>query len=248
MIRPAQVGDFERLSSSDPFCTRVLSLYQSYGTEYGFAAFWAQEADGAAVTLISRFEDKFSLYLTDSSDVEEIAAFLSFQGAGAVTAARRFSLGIDARHAVSGQVLRYTGEHYISDIEIYEPDFRSVYELLLSCAGESFIVPDRMMFLSDVTHRRNLGKCAVLGAAVGGVLASSVMTVSETEYAAIIGAVATHPDYRRIGLSRELVRTLASRINEQGREAYVFSASGENTRFYQNSGFEIVTDFCEIFL
>ena len=102
-----------------------------------------------------------------------------------------------------------------------------------------------MSFLSDVTHRRNRGKSTILGTNADGTIASAVMTVSETEEAAILGAVATHPDYRRRGLSRELVRTLASRIKEQGREVYVFSASDANTRFYQNSGFEIVAGFRE---
>ena len=103
-----------------------------------------------------------------------------------------------------------------------------------------------MSFLSDVTHRRHLGKCTVLGTDVGGALASSVMTVSETASAAIIGAVATHPAYRRRGLSRALVRTLASQITSQGRAAYVFSASESNTRFYENSGFGIAAGFREI--
>ena len=71
------------------------------------------------------------------------------------------------------------------------------------------------------------------------------MTVSETENAAILGAVATHPDFRRRGLSRELVRTLSSQLNAEGREAYVFSASEANTRFYLNSGFEICAGFTE---
>ena len=120
--------------------------------------------------------------------------------------------------------------------------------MLQSCASDIFIVPEYMSFLSDVTHRLNLGKCTILAVDIDGRLASSVMTVSETEKAAIIGAVATHPDFRRRGLSRELVRTLASRIRAQGREAFVFSASEANTRFYVNSGFETAAGFREIFL
>ena len=117
-----------------------------------------------------------------------------------------------------------------------------------SCESPIFRVPPYLSFLSDVTHRRNLGKCEIIGVRVDGVLASSVMTVSETEDAAILGAVATHSDFRKRGLSRELVRTLASRIIKQGRSAYVFSASDVNTRFYENSGFEKVYAFKELFL
>ena len=248
MIRPADRSSLLSFLCDDPFYTRILSLYESYGDGYSFVGFWVQDDDGAETALISRFEDKFSLYLTAYSDLEEIAAFLRFQGAAAVMFDARYPLALDAKKRISGQVLAYAGEEYSSDKEIYSPEFSELYALLKSCESEIFIVPDRLMFLSDVTHRTNTGKCTVLGISCDETLASAVMTVSETERAVILGAVATHPDYRRRGLSRELVRTLASAVTRQGRAAYVFSASDANTRFYQNSGFMIATDFTELFL
>lgn len=248
MITPADRDSLGALRCDDPFYTRILSLFESYEGEYSFVGFWVQELDGAVAAAISRFEDKFSLYLTDAADLEEVAAFLRFQGAPAVMLNAGYDLGLTAKNVISGQVLRYCGEDYISEIEICEPEIQEVYRLLQSCESPIFRVPPYLSILSDVTHRRNLGKCLILGVRVEGVLASSVMTVSETEDAAILGAVATHPAYRRRGLSRELVRTLASRIMKQGRTAYVFSASEANTRFYENSGFEKVREFKEIFL
>ena len=233
------------LKADDPFYTRILSLFESYGAELSFVGFWVQELGGGVVSAISRFEDKFSLYLTDDSDPEEVAAFLRFQNAGAVMTARGFSVPLHAERVIEGQALRYSGEDYISDLELYSPEIKPLYALLQSCESGIFRVPEYMSFLSDVTHRRNLDKCTILGTDVDGTLASAAMTVSETEAAAILGAVATHPGYRRRGLSRELVRTLASRLTGQGRAAYVFSASEANTRFYENSGFEIVSGFRE---
>ena len=245
MIRQADDNSLRSFHSNDPFYTRILSLYESYGGGYDFVGFWMQETDGKLTAAISRFEDKFSLYLTDASDLEEISSFLRFQGAGAVMAAKDFSLDLQADRVIKGQVLRYVGEQYNSKLELYSPEIKPFYALLQRCASEIFLVPEYMTFLSDVTHRRNLGKCTLLGTDIDGTLVSGVMTVSETSSAAILGAVATHPDYRRRGLSRELVRALASRINAQGREAYVFSAGEANTRFYQNSGFAICAEFAE---
>ncbi len=247
MITEADRADLLRLHTTDPFYTRILSLCESYGGGYDFVGFWVQ-TDGEEVTsAVSRFEDKFSLYLTQRSDFEEIAAFLRFQNAGAVMAAGGFSVDLRSDRVISGQVLRYTDEYYNSELELYSPEVKPLYALLQSCESEIFRVPEYMSFLSDVTHRRNLGKCTVLGTDVDGVLASAVMTVSQTDHAAILGAVATHPDYRKRGLSRELVRTLASQMTAQGREVYVFSASDVNTRFYQRSGFEICAEFTEFF-
>ncbi|MBQ6412135.1 MAG: GNAT family N-acetyltransferase [Ruminococcus sp.] len=245
MIVEADREKLTALHTTDPFYTRILSLYESYGGGYDFVDYWVQETDGRTVSAISRFEDKFSLYLTENSDLEEVAAFLRFQGAGAVMTDSRYTLELMSEQVISGQVLRYAGEYYNSESELYTPEIKPLYALLQSCESDIFRVPEYMSFLSDVTHRRNLGKCAIMATNVGGAIASAVMTVSETESAAILGAVATHPDFRRRGLSRELVRTLASRITSQGRAAYVFSASVANTRFYQNSGFEICAEFTE---
>ena len=246
MIRLAEKDSFTAFRTDDPFYTRILSLYESYGEGYAFTGFWVQETEGKTVSAISRFEDKFSLYLTEDSDLEEVAAFLRFQGAGAVMTDSRYVLDLESEQVINGQVLRYAGEYYNSESELYTPEIKSLYALLQSCESDIFRVPEYMSFLSDVTHRRNLNKCAIMATDVGGALASAVMTVSETESAAILGAVATHPDFRRRGLSRELVKTLASQITSQGRAAYVFSASVANTRFYQNSGFEICADFTEL--
>lgn len=246
MIIEADREKLTALHTTDPFYTRILSLSESYGGGYDFVGYWVQETDGRTVSAISRFEDKFSLYLTEDSDLEEVAAFLRFQGAGAVMTDSRYTLELTSEQVISGQVLRYAGEYYNSESELYTPEIKSLYALLQSCESDIFRVPEYMSFLSDVTHRRNLGKCAIMATDVGGALASAVMTVSETESAAILGAVATHPDFRRRGLSRELVKTLASQITSQGRAAYVFSASVANTRFYQRSGFEICAEFTEL--
>lgn len=248
MIRPANASDFNNITATDPFFTRILSLYESYGEGLDFVAFWMQEIDGEITAAISRFEDKFSLWLTDASDLEEIAAFIRFQGAGSCLYNAAYPLDFPQDlPTVGGKILENIAEDYISDIEIYEPDFKSLYALLKACESPIFIVPDYLLFLSDVTHRKNRGKLHLSAAAVNGDLASSVMTVSETARAAILGAVATHPYYRRRGLSRELVRSIATQLRGEGRRVFVLSASEQNTAFYQHSGFTIIADFKEIF-
>ena len=253
MIRPADSGVFDSLKSYDPFFTRILSLYLAYGdgdgAPYDFVAFWEQENGGDTVSLISRFEDKFSLYLTDRSDLEEIEAFVRFQGAGSVMYDSAFSLDIlDAEKTISGEVLEYTGDDYNSDLEIYKPGFKEVYDLLKTCESDIFRVPEYLSFLSDLTHRKNMSKLSLLGIKSDGVLVSSVMTVSETPLAAILGAVATRPGYRGRGLSRNLVRSLATELRKDAGRVFVFSASEGNTRFYINSGFETIAGFKEIII
>ena len=248
MIRLSQASDFRRINATDPFFTRILSLYECYGEGLDFVAFHTQERGGVVTSLISRFEDKFSLWLTDESNLEEIVAFVRFQAAGGCLYNAAYSLGFDEDcPCISGSILEYTGDDYYSDLEIYRPDFKALYDLLKACESPIFQVPDYLMFLSDMTHRNNREKLHLSATDIDGTLASSVMTVSETVSAAILGAVATHPDYRRRGLSRDLVRSLATELRGEGRRVFVLSASDQNTAFYQHSGFRVIAGFKEIF-
>ena len=248
MIRPADSGTFETVTATDSFITRIRSLYRAYGDAVDFVAFWEQTIDDETVALISRFEDKFSLWYTDGCDFEELAAFLRFQGAGSVMMRADVPLDFDeAVHVISGTVLEYTDDEFNSDLELYEPDFKTLYELLKTCESDIFRVPDYLMFLSDLTHRCNRGLLNIASAEKDGVLAASVMTVSECESAVVLGAVATRPAFRRQGLARMLVRGLSSRIKRGGRRVFVYSASEDNTRFYENSGFIPAAGFKEIF-
>ncbi len=61
MIRPADRSDLLRLSCADPFYTRILSVFESYG-DVPFADCWVQDIDAEIASAVSRFEDKFSLY------------------------------------------------------------------------------------------------------------------------------------------------------------------------------------------
>ena len=159
MIRPATASDLNRITATDPFFTRILSLYESYGEGLDFVAFWVQETDGGIVSAISRFEDKFSLWLTSGSELEEMTAFIHFQGAGSCLYNAAFALDFsDSPSGISGQVLEYSGGDHISDIEIYEPDLNALYTLLKACESPIFIVPEYLPFLSDLTHRRSRGK------------------------------------------------------------------------------------------
>ena len=249
MIRPADPAVFDRIAVTDSFITRIRSLYRAYGDAYSFAAFWEQTVDGETVALISRFEDKFSLWTSDGCDFEEIAAFLRFQSAGSVMMNTETPLDFpEAAHRIEGSVLEYADEAYDSIKELYEPDFKELYALLKTCESDIFRVPDYLLFLSDLTHRRSRGLLTVSAVEKDGVLAASVMTVSECESAAVLGAVATRPAYRRQGLARALVRDLAALIRCGGRRVFVYSASESNTRFYLNSGFIAVAGFKEFFL
>lgn len=186
-----------------------------------------------------------NLYLTEVSDIEEIDEFILFSGCTYVMYHADFALGFNSVSEIKGDVLAYKTRSKNLSKSITEPDIPSIYEVLKSCESEEFIVPDYLPFLSDMTHRKNKGKCTAAGIEKDGVLASCAMAVSETENAVIIGAVATRPAYRCQGLSRQVVISLSEKYAEQNKTVYVFSANKKNTRFYEHSGFEKISKFIE---
>lgn len=245
MIR--QIFDKEQIpfEGDDPFLTRIQSLYDCYGTGYDFVRFYAQYIGEKAVSCLSLFEGRMALYLTEDSDFEEIERFIVFSGCTYVMYNAMFLSEINSSREIKGDVLVYKSKAENSSKEIYKPDPASVYDVLKSCESEDFLVPPYLPYLSDVTHRQNQGKCTLMGIEQNGVLASCAMTVSEAKRAVIIGAVATRPEYRQRGLSRQIVISLSEKYAKQNKAVFVFSANEKNTRFYENSGFEKLYQFTE---
>ena len=245
MIRQSDGEELRNISFADPFFTRIKSLFDCYGTDYGFVRFYTQYSGEKAASFLSLFEGRMSLYLTEDSDPEEIESFILFSGCSYVMYNASFSLSFNSKKEINGDVLQYKNRSKPVLKNVVEPDIRSIYETLKACESKDFTVPGYLPFLSDVTHRKNRGKCTAFGIKENGVLASCAMTVSEAENTVIIGAVATRPAYRRRGLSRQVVISLSEKYAEQNKQIFVFSANEKNTQFYENSGFEKIYRFTE---
>ena len=229
----------------DPFLTKIRSLYDCYGTQYDFARFYTQFIKEKPVSYLSLFEGNACLYLTADSDFREIEEFVWFSGGASVIYNAEFPLEFNSGEEIKGDVLQYNKRGESPSESVTEPDIKAVYEVLKSCEAEDYAVPDYLPFLSDMTHRKNMGKCALSGIEKDGVLVSCAMTVSETKNAVVIGAVGTRPQYRRQGLSRQVVIALSEKYAARNRCVFVFSSNEYNTRFYENAGFEKVYRFIE---
>ena len=246
MIRESDGTALQLQNIDDPFFIRIKSLYDCYSTDYDFVRFYTQYAGERAVSFLSLFEGRMNLFLTADSDLPEIESFVSFSGCVYVMFNADFLLNFNSLKEISGDVLKYQKRSKTNSDNVIEPDVSSIYEVLKSSESEDFIVPDYLVFLSDMTHRKNKGKCTARGIIKSDKLISCAMAVSESDNAVIIGAVATRPEYRCQGFSRRVVISLSEKYAAQNQSVYVFSANKKNTRFYENSGFETAYHFREI--
>ena len=69
-----------KLKDKDVFFTRINVLYKSYGLNCDFLDIWYQSFNEDYVSLISRLDNQFILFLTENSNIQEIEEFLNVLG------------------------------------------------------------------------------------------------------------------------------------------------------------------------
>ncbi len=237
-----RLNDFKQFCKRDSFGTRIYSHFLSYGYKYDFADFWVEIDDNDVISsAICRLESDFVLCLSESSDCDEISAFLNFQNKASVTCdfVYKDQIRLVSDHLFQGDILSYNYDPKFKAIyDISIPDLRKYHNLLLTCESKDFFVPGYLQFLSDIRIRLNNNLCEFFGIEIDGTLASCAMTVSQTENSVILGAVATHPEYRKHGYGGCVVKTLAQKFCDYD-SVYIYTTIEKNTRFYESLGFEI---------
>lgn len=234
--------EFKDFCKIDSFGTRIYSHFLSYGYEFDFVDFWVQVNEYGAVTVaICKLDGDFVLQLSSDSDFDEISMFLGFQDKLSVTLDYKFNknLNLDYSFCSCGDILTYMGNgKTVLNYKRIIPELKEYYTLLSLCKSEDFYVPDYLNFLSDVTRRINRNLCNISGVVEGDKLVSCAMTVSQTDFSVILGAVATHPDYRKKGYAGCIVKNLAEEFSGS-KNVYIYTTVERNTRFYESIGFEV---------
>ncbi len=251
MIRSISDIDIKNLKI-DAFLVRILSYYECYNDIKNMVEFWEQIVEGTISGFIARFEDKFTLYLTDNSDLEEISGFLKFQNIRAVTYNAKYHLDLHFDKKIDGKVLVY--QNFVNTLNSDKTicadinNIKDLYELELGCKNDSLDIPEYLPFLSDVIHRKKSGNCIVKGIYIDDKLISGAITTAFCKKGAVIGGLCTHKDYRHLGYARCLLKNICDYIIDENKKAFVFSKEEKNTDFYIKSGFSIVDDFREIYI
>ena len=246
--------EMKKLCRDDPFGVRILSYYVTYDISLSFIDFWYQEdKNGRMIAVISRFEDRytvFSKYTRNKTKLLELQEFISFRSPGAVMLDFRLRLDFEKPvDVIIGDVLKFKkSEAKFKDIknDVFErPTTVNYYTILKLNENDKFTVPDYMHFLSDVTYRKNRKRIALFGLKHEDSVASVCMTVSECDDAVILGAVATAPQYKRMGYCSKLVNRAASLMSLDNKDVYIFSMQDKTTKLYKKIGFKKSHNFIE---
>lgn len=129
------------------------------------------------------------------------------------------------------------GEEYREIPPIFPEKLRQVCEFF-NAAG---LTADSQGFLLDTSHKLRHGLGVNEQIWLEGILVSCALSTYVTKSSAIITAVATVKDYRRMGFGEKAVKSLEAKL--QGRRIFVLRENLKTPGFYESLGYSPVGRF-----
>lgn len=227
-----KIEDINELDSwkiRDIYTIRILALLESYGTKYHFATFYKQTIDGKITAIISKLDNDVTLSVDDGFDNTEIVHFMCVTGYNTLLCddrpvlSSRFEEGIvmeciTKREAVmQGAVI----DEYPKLMDLYN---------FVDYEGQDF-----KAWYVDISHRVRHGTARAYTLEVSDEIISSGILSSIYEKYAILTAVRTVDEFRRMGYGSTLVTTICSDINGP---VYIMRDANRNESFYTKLGFK----------
>ena len=230
------------LSDCDPFACRIISLYNSYNPELAFVDYWmtADDVSCKCTGAIARNGSNFILFLTDNSDLDEISSFMRVAGASGAICNGKYSLKVFGGKCVTGSVLvrKEPFENLNDNLKIATPEIKDAYNLIVKCADENFTPPPFENFYVDINHKLRHNTMRMYGIFENESPVAVAMTVAESDNGAVLGAVASSPEYRSHGYGSSIVKYITNRLVAENKAVYLHRAKNANVSFYNNLGFK----------
>lgn len=238
MICVAQENDIKNCVGSEA-AIRIVGSYEAYGPKTRFLQFFT---DGAG-TCMSLMDGTAVIHAPNGLD-EEWMTFLSMHTD--VRSVRTDALAGEQLAALwqigmkSGVFMTYRGESKPVSIDTQFTAYEDLYGFL----SEHFSLPSFDSWYVDVSHRVRHGVCHTATIVENGQVVCNAMTVAETEHDALLGAVATHPDWRRRGLASVCIQTLISTLSNK--MIHISPVDEYAQRLYESLGFAVSGSFAEL--
>lgn len=233
--------DFLDFCDRDVFGTRIKAYYNCYFTDYDFVKFWVQyDEKGEITAAISRVEGDATLCACNC-DTEELKEFFNIVGYRTIQCERAVAEKLSER-SDWGYVVRCEKILPCDEIELKKFfEYREIYDIIKpeNLTG----VGDCLPWLSDVTFRVNRNAAQGRIALTDGENSGCAMVLFRTDKAALLGAVATKPEFRGRGIARSLVLGLARQEKEQGRRVELLCKNGSIVEFYKSIGFSVINEW-----
>lgn len=222
-------NELDNYNITDIFSIRIKSLLCAYGTQYDFASFYSQKDESGHITaIISSLDGDYTVSHIKNFDNTELAAFIKSVGCTSVLSDEFFELDSAYTQGVVMTAKTKTEMHLsYAEFDNY-PKLMDIFNL------EDYDKKDFEYWYVDASHRirHNCARAAALK--INGEIVSSAMFSSIYEDNAILTAVNTLPEYRRLGYGSVLVSEMICDIKG---DVYLMREEGKNESFYKRLGF-----------
>ncbi len=244
-IKSAKNKDIPALSS---FCknsvlgTKIMCQINAYGLERDFLSVWCcTNEDETILAVICKFEDSMTLVSRAEDNSDDIRIFLDMIGFGSLCCSYETAVKLNYTDFTTKKAYIYKGK-YDGEVfgELTEDCYKDCYSFICKNIPDSFADTKEayLSFLSDFTYRKRRGLARIKGFAEKGVTYSCALTSAETNSSAIISGVACDASYRKSGLGKKTVLSVAEELKSENRNVYVIALNESAEGFYEHIGFE----------
>ena len=254
MVKSVEKGDEAFLSfcDRDVFGTRIKAYFNCYSTDYDFVKFWVQTNENGDVTAaISRVDGDMTV-TAENADYEELLQFIKIVGYSTIQCNRRVAKEFTDDETLWGYVVRFENKTENRPISLKKDyELKEIYNIIK--AANLTGVGEYLPWLSDTTFRINRNTAQPLVAEIDGKAAGCAMVLFRTDKAALLGAVATSPEYRGRGIAGALVTRLANQELADGKRTELLCKNDSIVDFYKSIGFTVkdewslITDETKLF-
>lgn len=239
MIRAANENDMRNLSGSEA-AIRIAAAYETYGLHTHFLQLFADDA----ATRMSMMDGVATVHAPDGL-TDEWLCFLSMQPDVRVVRTDAATAAVLARAwdvpCKSGDFMTYSGD--LPSVLMSQPTVR--FEDLYAFLTDYFSLPPFDSWYVDVSHRVRHGCCHMATVVRDDRVVCNAMSVAETNDDVLLGAVATHPQWRRQGLAAGCVRHLIGLLSDT-RRIHISPVDDNAKRLYEKIGFSVSGSWGEV--
>jgi len=208
----------------EPVSGRLLSWWEAYRNTT-IARFYQTEHGGCIAIM-----DTQAVACVPQEDTEEVAAFFNLQpDVHSVYTTNPACCVGKAKHFTAMIAPSVTKTETLETVSL-----RELYPFLRSFFDD---LPPFEAWYLDVSYRTRHGLCRHAVITDNGVIASSAMTVAEWQNGALLGGVATSPDYRCRGYAGRCVLSLTAALQDKGKSVWICPYNPPAQRLYESLGF-----------
>ncbi|MEF9983853.1 MAG: GNAT family N-acetyltransferase [Oscillospiraceae bacterium] len=248
MIRLMQtIYEAEKAYEFDPILgCRIYTLYNCYDNDYPFLRIWVASEDNNITACISIMCGIATITANDKCNFEELSYFFGHDSTIDIIETNE-ETGKKINEYLKNDyktrpIMKFDGEipQFPIDMKIFTSASKYIFPILQESDPE-FDSSDFMAWFYDVHRRMTNGFCEMFTikddddnfVSTAGYYVSSPIS-------AVVGSVATMPNYRGKGYGSALVKFVTGTIKNLCKDSYLIAANDDLIKFYGNLGYSVI--------